>query len=788
MYLDEDQYGEGNGVRVDYHFTASGPTATVTLSPANSGNTFHLHGLALAESALSLTNTVSTLADGGPGSLRQAIQNTVKGGTIVFATNGMITLTNELDINASLTILGPGPGNLVISGNQASRVFNIAADLNLALSGVTIENGKAPDGCAGANSYPPTAGAPGGNGGGICNLGNLNMSNCVVTANASGVGGMGGGGSDGSNAGASGAGGAGGGIYSAGTLMLEACVVSNNAGGAGADGNYGNGAGGTGGTGGAGGGIYALGLLVLSNCVVDANASGAGGNGQLGQTVGGSGGDGGDGGGIGGPGTFILSGCTISYNGTGDGGSGIFGGSGGNGGAGGGIFATNSAALTGCTVAYNTTGTGGSGSLGDQSGGGGAGGDGGGIDDTGTLVLSGNTVVSNTPGVGGTGYRVGGAYTGATGSGANIYAPYYDLSLTADTLPATGEDVVGSQVTFRAAFSGVLPCYQWLKNSGNGLVAIPNATNATLTVSNLTLADSGSYCLLASNTISVVTSTTNTFTVNPAPTAANWMVIDAAYQTYNAVFAPTWTISANSLIAGQLPSTQNGTFTNENAGGVAVLTDGQFGMVGGGTNVSLATCGANGGTALVYTLTNAASGYYLTNIVVCGGWSDDGRDEQAYTIYYATAVDPTNFIELIAVDYLPPAANGDPIATRVMIEPSGTRVLATNVSAVKFGFTSPNGGGESGYEGYAEIGLFGTTVLPAGRPTLAGSHYDKASGAFSFGLTGSSGQALVVETCMNLLSPVWVPVQTNILVSNAMTFSATNEPAKPARFSRVRTQ
>src|SRR6516225_6123166 len=77
-----------------------------------------------------LPSTVTNLTDHDPGSLRDAIANTPAGGTVDFQAGltGTITLTTgELAINKDLTIAGPGAGVITVSGNHASRVFNIAA-------------------------------------------------------------------------------------------------------------------------------------------------------------------------------------------------------------------------------------------------------------------------------------------------------------------------------------------------------------------------------------------------------------------------------------------------------------------------------------------------------------------------------------------------------------------------------------------------------------------------------------------------------------------------------------
>ena len=124
---------------------------------------------------------VTTLANSGPGSLRAAIAIANDGDVITFAIGGTITnLTGELLISKNLNVLGPGLTNLAISGNNASRVFSIAGGAIVNLSGLTICDGRAPDGAAGTNATTP--GWPGDDGGGIYNSGTLTLTNCVVTA------------------------------------------------------------------------------------------------------------------------------------------------------------------------------------------------------------------------------------------------------------------------------------------------------------------------------------------------------------------------------------------------------------------------------------------------------------------------------------------------------------------------------------------------------------------------------------------------------------------------------
>jgi parallel beta-helix repeat protein len=116
------------------------------------------------------TLTVLDTLDSGTGSLRAEIAAAQNNDTIVFASglNGTITLTSgQLLITQSLTIVGPGPGDLTISGNSASRVFAVAGSngIKVTLSGLKIMNGVAQDG------------------GAIENFGNLTVSNCTLSNN-----------------------------------------------------------------------------------------------------------------------------------------------------------------------------------------------------------------------------------------------------------------------------------------------------------------------------------------------------------------------------------------------------------------------------------------------------------------------------------------------------------------------------------------------------------------------------------------------------------------------------
>jgi hypothetical protein len=123
------------------------------------------------------TLTVLNNLDSGAGSLRDTIKHADSGDTIVFAASlygQTITLTSdELAINKSLDIEGPGAGLLAVSGNNHSRVFDISQDhdkptVAVTIVGLTIEDGLSSSG----------------NGGGILNRGGtLTLTSDILSNN-----------------------------------------------------------------------------------------------------------------------------------------------------------------------------------------------------------------------------------------------------------------------------------------------------------------------------------------------------------------------------------------------------------------------------------------------------------------------------------------------------------------------------------------------------------------------------------------------------------------------------
>ncbi|HEY4416778.1 MAG TPA: hypothetical protein VGO57_13895, partial [Verrucomicrobiae bacterium] len=207
-------------------------------------------------------------------------------------------------------------------------------------------------------------------------------------------------------------------------------------------------------------------------------------------------------------------------------------------------------------------------------------------------------------------------------------------------------------------------------------------------------------------------------------------------------FTPDWTPAPGSLIAGLAPTATSGNFSLELAGrnvnsltggGTLTITE----LPGNNTSTNYLTCGNGGGAGslLIYTLPSAVNGYNLTNITVYGGWKDNGRDQQAYTVSYATAVSPSVFTVLTSVNYNPSPPVNTGSATRVVMADSVGAVIISNVVAVKFDFTTPTS--ENSYCGYGAITVQGVVANPPTGPPQVSSPMESPAGAATGVLAGT---------------------------------------------------
>jgi hypothetical protein len=144
------------------------------------------------------TDVVTTCNGSGPGSLPATVDSALPGDTIAFAvscpSSTPITLASTIVIDTDLSIDGPGPNAMVVSGNNAVQIFDIASGV-VSISGLTLEEGQADSDVAG--------------GGAILNGGTLSISDSDVTNNSAYS--------------------FGGGIFNWSTLTMTDSVVSDNA-------------------------------------------------------------------------------------------------------------------------------------------------------------------------------------------------------------------------------------------------------------------------------------------------------------------------------------------------------------------------------------------------------------------------------------------------------------------------------------------------------------------------------------------------------------------------------
>jgi hypothetical protein len=174
-------------------------------------------------------------------------------------------------------------------------------------------------------------------------------------------------------------------------------------------------------------------------------------------------------------------------------------------------------------------------------------------------ATSSNLLVNTTGFTAGT-YNYAVVVTTTSNGGASMTSPALAVSvidasaptLVTDTTPTpnTTSSYVGLNQSFSASFVGTLPIgYQWFVASdagGTGATAIPGATNATLTLTNLQPNNAGYYSLRATNAVS------------PFSASSSWAQLDVlpASQMLIQWHAPVsfLGLNASQLLTGTLPN------------------------------------------------------------------------------------------------------------------------------------------------------------------------------------------------------------------------------------------
>ena len=234
---------------------------------------------------------------------------------------------------------------------------------------------------------------------------------------------------------------------------------------------------------------------------------------------------------------------------------------------------------------------------------------------------------------------------------------------------------------------------------------------------------------------------------------------------------PTWTAPAGSLISGLAPTVATGNFGEYTGANANNLTKPGIPLTiyaySSPQATNLEVCGNDGvaGSLLVYTLPASAYGYDLTNITVFGGWQDNGRDSQEFTVYYSTVANPGSFILLTPVNYGPSGVpSGKGSANRVIINNPSGMAIAKNVAALKFDFTTPPS--QNSAVGYTAITVGGT---PSKTDTFAFAPkaFDPVQGRLSLVWNSQFGQYFQVLHAPTIAGP-WAPVGGMILADDVV--------------------
>jgi hypothetical protein len=426
------------------------------------------------------TLTVLNNADSGDGSLRTTIAAARSGDQIVFdpSLQGQtITLTSgELAITQSLDIEGLGADQLAVSGNHASRIFDISGGVAVTIAGLTITDGMMAPGTTDAlgggifnnggdvtledvilqnnvargadGRYPHYDGYNARGGGFYSTSGSVTIADSTIASNQA-IGGNDSFCCGGVNAGD----GAGGSIYvTGGSLTIADSTIADNQA-IGGRSLFGGNGGGNGGTG-AGGGIYTTGAsLNITNSVIASNR-GIGGSGGLGCSYtnchirAGNGGTSQGGGLYLSGGMLTLTDSAIANNTLqgGDGGDISISGTPGSGGVsqGGGLYLSSAMLTVGDSTISGNTVQGGTGGGGGQA-------QGGGFYISGvqtTLTVSNATIASNTA-------FGADSYLGGTGQGGGLWVGAGASAQVTFSTIATNQAIGGNGYGGAAAGGGV---------------------------------------------------------------------------------------------------------------------------------------------------------------------------------------------------------------------------------------------------------------------------------------------------------------------------------------------
>jgi hypothetical protein len=152
-------------------FAADGKGNSMTFASCARSTGAALLLVALADVAHASLVTVTSLADAGAGSLRQAIALANAGDTIQFASvlSGAIVFGTPLALSKDVSIVGNGA--IALDGNDATVVLQISSGTQVTLENLIVQRGRNVAG------------------GGIYNAGHVTLSHCILRNNHAASGG-----------------------------------------------------------------------------------------------------------------------------------------------------------------------------------------------------------------------------------------------------------------------------------------------------------------------------------------------------------------------------------------------------------------------------------------------------------------------------------------------------------------------------------------------------------------------------------------------------------------------
>ena len=337
-----------------------------------------------------------------------------------------------------------------------------------------------------------------------------------------------------------------------------------------------------------------------------------------------------------------------------------------------------------------------------------------------------------------------------------------------DTTPNPATATVGGNETFSASFTGNLPIgYQWQVSanaSGSGAVNIPGATNTTLLLTNLQLANSGNYySLRATNSVSPYVANSSWVQLTVVPLTALVQLIATNYDPIGGGWTDSSGNGNNAYYEGTSNPTLASFVTSNGASAVDVA-------VGGGSFLLSSSLDPSSG----YTV----FAYVMPSVVANGarhaltGGSSSGALEydfyaghQDYLREYlqdvgnGTAIIPTNSFSLVDV-----AVNSSGAVFRLNGAPDATVAGATFGSALtRIG--NNEGSGDSFLGDIAEIDIY-NGVLSSNQISMIESQLTAKYATVSSIVIGTAAVAptnsIYAGTSVTLSAPIIGPTGTAV--------------------------